>query len=216
MGQGRPGDGGHKDFPSLCGIAPALPSAGCLGLAGEPSGDLCEQGFPVVTLIRQRTKRFAEPAETAFPAFGHSAIRSVPNVSPAAQYHKTHSRRKCCGRTDQKTTQSFRFPEKNRTPYLLSPASARRKNPPVAKMTAPIGTAIFAEWRMQVYKEGEENSLKKGFQRFCTSWIFASRCRLFSTGAYTPIMASRLGTHSTVKIMPGRKLLLKLCFHTRL
>lgn len=22
MGQGRPGDGGHKDFPSLCGIAP--------------------------------------------------------------------------------------------------------------------------------------------------------------------------------------------------
>ena len=39
MGQGRPGDRGHKDFPSLCGIAPALPSAGCLGLAGEPSGD---------------------------------------------------------------------------------------------------------------------------------------------------------------------------------
>lgn len=90
------------------------------------------------------------------------------------------------------------------------------KIPPVAKMTAPIGTAIFAEWRMQVYKEGEENSLKKGFQRFCTSWIFASRCRLFSMGAYTAIMASKLGTHSTVKIMPGRKLLLKLCFHTRL
>ena len=107
-------------------------------------------------------------------------------------------RRKCCGRNDQKTTQSFRFPEKNRTPYLLSPASVRRKNPPVAKMTALIGTAIFAEWRMQVYKEGEENSLKKGFQRFCTSWIFASRCRLFSTGAYTAIMASRLGTHSPV------------------
>lgn len=40
--------------------------------------------------------------------------------------------------------------------------------------------------------------MKKGFQRFCTSWIFASRCRLFSTGAYTAIMASRLGTHSPV------------------
>lgn len=45
MGQGRPGDRGHKDFPSLCGIAPALPSAGCLGLAGEPSGETSVSRF---------------------------------------------------------------------------------------------------------------------------------------------------------------------------
>lgn len=90
------------------------------------------------------------------------------------------------------------LPRKESHAVSAIPCECAQKNPPVAKMTAPIGTAIFAEWRMQVYKEGEENSLKKGFQRFCTSWIFASRCRLFSTGAYTAIMASRLGTHSPV------------------
>lgn len=108
------------------------------------------------------------------------------------------------------------LPRKESHAVSAIPCECAQKKSPRCKMTAPIGTAIFAEWRMQVYKEGEENSLKKGFQRFCTSWIFASRCRLFSTGAYTAIMASRLGTHSPVKIMPGRKLLLKLCFHTRL
>lgn len=90
------------------------------------------------------------------------------------------------------------LPRKESHAVSAIPCECAQKKSPRCKMTAPIGTAIFAEWRMQVYKEGEENSLKKGFQRFCTSWIFASRCRLFSMGAYTAIMASRLGTHSPV------------------